>query len=187
MVCHIWRTKLKTNFKYSIIVQYATDFFRPSTGAVWFLLFFCFWLVWLQKQNILELLERITPFKTFFFFWFPRPPIPDNCWGNFCKEEAVAVELCMQKTILRIETGCSTHAHFLCAHRSHSQQTEPSEGLAGSGSLAQYQIRGVSLNAVDLRVFLEFGTVQTERNDFYKFKGFYHSTYDEQPASTAIQ
>lgn len=75
----------------------------------------------------------------------------------------------------------------LCSPQPHPTETEASEGLAGSGSLAQYQIRGVSLNAVDLRVFLEFGTVQTERNDFYKFKGFYHSTYDEQTASTAIQ
>lgn len=81
----------------------------------------------------------------------------------------------------------------LCVPQPHSTETETTVGLDGSGHLAQYQIRGVSPNAVDLRVFLAFGTVQTEETEvfffwfFFKFKGFYHSTYEEQIASTAIQ
>lgn len=41
---------------------------------------------------------------------------------------------------------------------------------------------GVVPNAVDLRVFLAFGTVQTDET-----LGSEHSTYEEQIASTAIQ
>jgi len=53
-------------------------------------------------------------------------------------------------------------------------QTHPTEtestvgGSGGSGYLAQYQIRGVSPNAVDLRVFLVFGTVQTEETKTFR-------------------
>lgn len=42
--------------------------------------------------------------------------------------------------------------------------------MGGFWVLAQYQIRGVSPNAVDLRVFLAFGTVQTEET-FIDSKG----------------
>lgn len=52
----------------------------------------------------------------------------------------------------------------------HPTETETTAGLDGSGHLAQYQIRGVSPNAVDLRVFLAFGTVQTEETKiFFEF------------------
>lgn len=55
----------------------------------------------------------------------------------------------------------------------HPTETESTAGLDGSGYLAQYQIRGVSPNAVDLRVFLAFGTVQTEETKtFINSKGF---------------
>lgn len=55
----------------------------------------------------------------------------------------------------------------------HPTETETTAGLDGSGHLAQYQIRGVSPNAVDLRVFLAFGTVQTEETKiFLSSKGF---------------
>lgn len=55
----------------------------------------------------------------------------------------------------------------------HPTETESAVGLDGSGYLAQYQIRGVSPNAVDLRVFLAFGTVQTEETKtFINSKGF---------------
>lgn len=55
----------------------------------------------------------------------------------------------------------------------HPTETESTVGLDGSGYLAQYQIRGVSPNAVDLRVFLAFGTVQTEETKtFINSKGF---------------
>lgn len=55
----------------------------------------------------------------------------------------------------------------------HPTETETTVGSDGSGYLAQYQIRGVSPNAVDLRVFLAFGTVQTEETKtFINSKGF---------------
>lgn len=56
----------------------------------------------------------------------------------------------------------------------HPTETETTAGSDGSGHLAQYQIRGVSPNAVDLRVFLAFGTVQTEETKifFLSSKGF---------------
>lgn len=55
----------------------------------------------------------------------------------------------------------------------HPTETETTVGLDGPGYLAQYQIRGVSPNAVDLRVFLAFGTVQTEETKtFINSKGF---------------
>lgn len=62
----------------------------------------------------------------------------------------------------------------LCVPQPHPTETETTAGLDGSGHLAQYQIRGVSPNAVDLRVFLAFGTVQTEETKifFLSSKGF---------------
>lgn len=61
----------------------------------------------------------------------------------------------------------------LCIPQPHPTETESTVGLDGSGYLAQYQIRGVSPNAVDLRVFLAFGTVQTEETKtFINSKGF---------------
>lgn len=52
-------------------------------------------------------------------------------------------------------------------------ETESGAGSGGSGYLAQYQIRRGSPNAVDLRVFLAFGTVQTEKTKtFINSKGF---------------
>lgn len=55
----------------------------------------------------------------------------------------------------------------------HPTETESTVGLDGSGYLAQYQIRGFFPNAVDLRVFLAFGTVQTEETKTFKnSKGF---------------
>lgn len=55
----------------------------------------------------------------------------------------------------------------LCVPQPHPTETETTAGLDGSGHLAQYQIRGVSPNAVDLRVFLAFGTVQTEETKIF--------------------
>lgn len=62
----------------------------------------------------------------------------------------------------------------LCVPQPHPTETETTAGSDGSGHLAQYQIRGVSPNAVDLRVFLAFGTVQTEETKifFLSSKGF---------------
>lgn len=55
----------------------------------------------------------------------------------------------------------------------HPTETESTVGSGGFGYLAQYQIRGVFPNAVDLRVFLALGTVQTEETKTYKnSKGF---------------
>lgn len=55
----------------------------------------------------------------------------------------------------------------------HPTETESTVGSDGSGYLAQYQIRRGSPNAVDLRVFLAFGTVQTEKTKtFINSKGF---------------
>lgn len=52
----------------------------------------------------------------------------------------------------------------------HPTETETAVGSDGSGCQAQYQIRGVPPNAVDPRVFLAFGTVQTEET-FINSKG----------------
>lgn len=61
--------------------------------------------------------------------------------------------------------------HTSSPHATAAPSRESTVGSDGSGYLAQYQIRGVSPNAVDLRVFLAFGTVQTEET-FINSKGF---------------
>lgn len=88
---------------------------------------------------------------------------PLKLLGKLCKEEEAAVELCIYRKLnWRLKTQQCTLP--LCVPQPHPTQTESTVGLDGSGYLAQYQIRGVPPNAVDLRVFLAFGTVQTRRD-----------------------
>lgn len=137
MVCDIWRTNLNLNFKDRIIVQYAIDFFRPSTEALVLVLAFNFSLFGRSRKIFLELLQELPLFKTWNFFFSP------DCQflillGQLCIEEAVAVEPCMQRTVQRIKVF-DTCTLPPCAPQPHPTETEPSEGLADTGSLAQYQ------------------------------------------------
>lgn len=102
-----------------------------------------------------------------------HPPTPRKLLGKHCKEEEAAV-VTVHAADYRLGSGtghATTHASSL--PQPHPAETEPTAGLGGSGYLAQYQIRGVPPNAVDLRVFLAFGTVQTEETKtFINSKGF---------------
>lgn len=107
-----------------------------STGAGFsFLLVF---LIVADCSKRLELQKPLPPFKT----WIPsRPPISLKLLGKLCKEEEAAVELCMQQSVLKSDTGY-TIMHTSSLPQPHPTETESTTvGLDGSGSLAQYQIR----------------------------------------------
>lgn len=82
-------------------------FFRPysmSTRAGFsFVLFFSFFWLSLIAAKDVGTSKTLPLFKTWIL---SRPPIPLwNCWGKLCKEEEAAVELCMQETVLKCDTG----------------------------------------------------------------------------------
>lgn len=122
----------------------------------------------------------------------PSPPPPlgkkkqklKNCWENSAKRRRKKQQLVggtgahskKQKTKLchdRVwDARLQTDAHFLVLlllratatpNRDWSRRRRRGLARPPRVSLAQYQIRGVPPNAVDLRVFLEFGTVQTQK------------------------
>lgn len=122
MVCHIWRTKLKLNFKRqyrcAICHRLLPSIHRSS------LVFYRLFLTCLDAAaKYFGTSSKKYPFLKRGYFFPDRQFLITVLLGQLCIEEAVAVEPCMQKTVLRIETGCLTHAHFLSAHRSHTQQT----------------------------------------------------------------
>lgn len=92
-------------------------------------------------------------------------PVPLwNCWENSAKRK---------KQLLNCACRWQTHTHMrahtlpLCMPQPLPTETESRDGgLDGPGYLAQYQISGVCPNAVDLRVFLAFGIVQTLQKVF---------------------
>lgn len=146
-------------------------FFRPysmSTGTR-FLLFLFFELCWFQ-QKTLEL-QKPYPFSKLGFP--PGRQSPWNCWENSAKRKKQLLNCACGKLYWKVTLGTQQCTLPLCVPQPHPTETETTVGLDGSGYLAQYQIRGVSPNAVDLRVFLAFGTVQTEETKtFINSKGF---------------
>lgn len=105
------RRKKRTQFHLHVTVTLCNihhrPFFRPyslSTGAG-FSLFFSFFLLLQIAAKDFGTSKTLPHFKT----WIPsRLPIPLKLLGKLCTEEETAVELCMQQTVLKSDTGYTT-------------------------------------------------------------------------------
>lgn len=132
--------------------------------------YFCFLIVADFSKRLWNF-KNLSPFSKLGF-----PPGRQslwNCWENSAKRKKQLLNCACGKLYWKVTLGTQQCTLPLCVPQPHPTETQTTVGLDGSGYLAQYQIRGVSPNAVDLRVFLAFGTVQTEETKtFINSKGF---------------
>lgn len=103
------RTQFHLHVTVTLCNIHHRPFFRPypmSTGAGFSFVFVFLFLIVADRSKRLWNFKKPYPlFKT----WIPsRPPIPLKLLGKLCKEEEAAVELCMQETVLKSDTGYTT-------------------------------------------------------------------------------
>lgn len=194
MVSQFLEGKKRTRFHLHVRITLCNichrSFFRPysmSTRAGFFCLFvsFFFWLLLIAAKDF-GTSKTLPLFKT----WIPsRPPIPLKLFGKTQQSGRSNYWKCACSELYwKVKLGTRQCTLPLCTPQPHPTETESTAGLDGSGYLAQYQIRGVSPNAVDLRVFLAFGTVQTEETKtFINSKGFIIALMKSKSTSTAVQ
>lgn len=170
--------KNKRNFTLELhCAIYTIDLFSVHTRCppeivccFFFCVIFVFW-------SLLISAKRLWNFKTPYPFsklgFLPGRQSLWNCWEKSAKRKKQLLNCACGRLYWKVTLGTQQCTLPLCVPQPHPTETETTVGLDGPGYLAQYQIRGVSPNAVDLRVFLAFGTVQTEETKtFINSKGF---------------